>query len=478
VRADAIKRLVGDRPYWAPHPGPQTKVLAVGNVFEILYGGARGGGKTDAGIAWLLKAPHFGNPRYRALVLRQSYKDLRDWIDRASRIYAWYGGRRIGEEFRFQNGAVFSLGYLKDRKSFEKYQGHEYQKVLIEEAGQIPDEKMYLMLLGSCRSTVEGLAPRILLTANPGGAGHGWLKARFGCGKGSGHEPGRAFRGEDGELRMYIPATVEDNPTLLKTDPRYVAYLNALPEPLRSAWRNGDWDVYMGQAFSWSGENIITPQPVPEDARIIMAYDWGFGKPFSVGWWWVAGDCLIRIDELYGCVPGQADTGLRLSDVEVARRIIEREQEMGWKPYRRLCDPTCFNKKPDMIGGGQGDSTATVFLRAGLTLSPGDPSRKLKFRQFAMRVETKTLKVFSTCKEFIRTVPNLPMNEHTWDDVDTTAEDHIYDEACHPCMEVPLPAAVLEAQFGREAKPAAEAEPETGAYANLGDLLKRTRRRK
>jgi len=116
---------------------------------------------------------------------------------------------------------------------------------------------------------------------------------------------------------------------------------------------------------------------------------------------------------------------------------------MGLKPTLRLADPTIFNRRPDSKGGGLGDSTATVFQRLGLMMRPGDPARKLKFRQFGARVKSRTLLVFRTCRDFIRVVPDLPLDERTYDDVDTDAEDHIYDEACHACMEVPLPDAAL-----------------------------------
>jgi len=446
AKSDAV-HPGGDLGGWRPHAGPQSWVLGARGCFETLFGGARGGGKTDAGMAWLVRGPHFGKPDYRALVLRRNYEDLTDWMDRARRMYAGAGGRVLGSgpaRVEFDNGAVFRLGHLKDKEAYTKYQGHEYQRMLIEEAGQIPDEARYELLLGSCRSTIPGVPAEVLLTANPGGVGHRWLKERFGCGKGDARRPKVAYAGADGRLRMYVPALVTDNPTLMARNPEYVRWLESLPEPFRSAWRYGDWDIYTGQAFEWSEANIIDPCPVPDNGRIIQTFDWGFGKPFSVGWWWVApDDVLVRVGEWYGCAPGQPDTGLRLADHEIAAGILQREADMGLKPTLRLADPTIFNRRPDSKGGGLGDSTATVFQRLGLMMRPGDPARKLKFRQFGARVKSRTLLVFRTCRDFIRVVPDLPLDEGTYDDVDTDAEDHIYDEACHACMEVPLPDAAL-----------------------------------
>ena len=435
-------------PCWRPHKGPQEFALATTGVFEKLYGGARGGGKTDCGMAWLLQPPHFGNPRYRALVVRRNYEDLCDWMDRAGRMFAPVGGRVMsGSPARvvFPGGEIFRLGHLKDKDSYSKYQGHEYQRMLVEEAQQIPEERYYEQLLGSCRSTVPGLAAEVLLTANPGSIGHRWLKARFGAGKDDPREPNKAYKGRDGRYRMYIPSTVADNPTLMQNDPAYVAWLEALPEPLRSAWRYGDWDIYSGQAFEWTSANVVDPCPLPDHAKVLMTFDWGFGKPFSIGWWWVLGDALCRVGEWYGMAPGRPNEGLRLADHEIAAGILKREADLGVAKLvvARLADPTVFNKKPDSTGGGLGDSTATIFQRLGVSLRAGDANRKQKFRQFGARVKARRLLAFRTCREFIRTVPELPLDERSYDDIDTDAEDHAYDEGCHACMEVPMSDASL-----------------------------------
>jgi len=137
--------------------------------------------------------------------------------------------------------------------------------------------------------------------------------------------------------------------------------------------------------------------------------------------------------------------GLRLADHEIAAGILKREAELGLadKVHVRLADPTVFNRKPDSTGGGLADSTATIFQRCGVSLRPGDANRKQKFRQFAARIKSRSLLVFRTCRQFVRTVPELPLDENSFDDVDTDSEDHVYDEACHACMDVPMPGEAL-----------------------------------
>lgn len=252
-------------------------------------------------------------------------------------------------------------------------------------------------------------------------------------------------------VRQYIPAILNDNPSLTTADPDYVHRLDALPEPYRTAYKTGDWDIFIGQIFAFTETNhVVRPMPVPESAPILMTFDWGFGKPYSVGWWWEDADGrLYRCAELYGCAQGQVDVGLRQTDDEIAERIIAEERRLAmWTPDRhvtRLAGPDCFQKRPDYRGGGQGPSTAEVWQRHGLVIRPGDPARTQKIRAFHGRlnvrrnpdgemIERPMLQVYDTCRDFIRTIPTLQADPHNPEDVDTRMEDHIFDEACHAVM--------------------------------------------
>ena len=176
---------------WKPHPR-QIEALKR-HEFEILYGGARGGGKTDAGVNWLLY--DVSNPRLRVLIIRRNSEDLRDWVDRANQIYSRLGATKAGNppEFRWPSGAIFRTGHLKDENAYTKYQGHEYQRMLIEELTQIPGEEMYLRLIASCRSTDKTLPAQVFATTNPGSVGHEWVKRRFV----DPATPGESFIGSD-----------------------------------------------------------------------------------------------------------------------------------------------------------------------------------------------------------------------------------------------------------------------------------------
>ena len=222
---------------WKPTK-KQTEAL-ICEEYEILYGGARGGGKTDAGIAWLTY--DILNPLLRCLVIRKNADDLSDWIDRAKRMYEPFGGVHTGKpgEFNFPSGAKIKLGHLNDDNAYGKYLGHEYHRMLIEELTQIPRLENYLKLISSCRSTVSDLKPQIFMTTNPGSVGHDWVKERF-------VEPSEAGKGFNdpvtGRSRIFIKSLIDDNPYLMEADPDYVKYLEGLPEDLRKAWREGSWE--------------------------------------------------------------------------------------------------------------------------------------------------------------------------------------------------------------------------------------------
>ena len=113
------------------HWKPTTKQAeALSKIeYEILYGGARGGGKTDVGQVFMLYDKD--HPRYRGLVIRKNAGDLNDWISRAKVMYKPTGAMFVQGEIRFPSGATIVLGHLKDENAFEKYQGHEYHKILI-----------------------------------------------------------------------------------------------------------------------------------------------------------------------------------------------------------------------------------------------------------------------------------------------------------------------------------------------------------
>jgi len=268
---------------WTPHERQRIALsITPDDAFEVLFGGARGGGKTDAGQAWLLYDHE--NPKLRSLVIRRNADDLRDWIDRARSFY-----REVGEvignppEVRFHTGSVVRTGHLKDEKAYTKYQGHEYHRQLMEELTHIPSEEQYLKLLASCRSTVSGLKPQVMANCNPDGPGFSWVKKRWGL-TGTPTEPVWTTDEKTGRKRVFIPSRVQDNPTLMDNDPEYINMLNGLPDGLREAWLYGSWSdpvipgaYYTTALMGLRKKGRIRSVPFDPSLKVWTVWDLGIG---------------------------------------------------------------------------------------------------------------------------------------------------------------------------------------------------------
>lgn len=414
-----------------------------------MYGGARGGGKTDAGLAWLLE--YIDNPRYRALIIRKNADDLSDWIDRARDMYRGTGATFAYRPaiITFPSGAIFRSGHLKDENAYGKYLGHEYQRMVIEELTQIPNEELYLKLISSCRSTID-IKPQVFCTTNPGGIGHAWVKSRFVdiC------EPEKVYT-SGGKTRIFIPAKVTDNPTLVKNDPSYLDFLDHLPEQLRKAWREGNWNIMSGQVFSeWSPLHVIEPFPIPNEWKKWIAFDWGSNNPSAVGWYTQDFDgrtFLYR--ELYcNSIEFQKMFGLPLTYTRLAKVILGICKKNNEDYVYCVADPSLWNRT--LLGEAnrdrpEGESVAEIMIKAGLKMIKGDNDRQnglARYREaLAIAPDRKPwYQVFRSCIDTIRTIPSLPYDLTKTEDVDTDSEDHCYDRDRYFFMSRPVKSQHIE----------------------------------
>ena len=264
---------------------------------------------------------------------------------------------------------------------------------------------------------------------------------------------------------MFVPSTVFDNKRLLENDPNYLANLALLPEAERNALLYGDWNSFSGQVFSeWRnlpehyadrrGTHVIDPFVIPREWKIYRGFDWGYAKPFSVGWYAVDRDKRIyRIRELYGCTESP-DTGVKWEPELVAEKIREVEKSdinLKGRTVYGIADPAIFADDR-----GKGTSIAAVMERQGVFFSKGNHERLSGKMQMHNRLRfdengVPMFYVFSTCKSFIRTVPSLVYSETAVEDVDTKGEDHIYDECRYVLMEYPIspppPKEVIRKEF-------------------------------
>ncbi|MCK9460698.1 MAG: terminase family protein [Proteobacteria bacterium] len=438
---------------WVAQPRQQRflwEVVDPEGADEILYGGAAGGGKTDALlIACILYCQQFG---VNSLFLRKTFPQLegkpiprsKELISKAAATYSETKHKWVFKK----TGAVLQFGSLDKSGDEEDYQGHEYGLIAWDELTHFPIQP-YDYLLSRNRNIKGGVKSKVVAATNPGGRGHSWCKSRWKIGvmppeKGWLAEPtpAQAMAGVPTRKRMFIPARVEDNQILMDADPFYKANLLGLPDQLKRALYDGDWDVFAGMAFSeWRNypnpdnkfTHVIKPFEIPANWERFTTLDWGYSKPFSVGWWAIDFDGRIyRYREWYGA--SEPDVGLKMDPVEVAVGILEREAGEP-KPRWRVGDPAIWAKP--QVGG---PSVGEFFQGKGIFWRKGRNNRIQGKMQVHHRLKFDEegypgLYVFDTCQEFIRTFPELILDDRNPEDIDTTQEDHSFDEMRYGLME-------------------------------------------
>lgn len=449
---------------WKPQPR-QAEFMARGE-WEALYGGAAGGGKSDALVIEALRQVHI--PWYKGLILRKTFPQCRELIEKSLTYYkrAFPKARYNATDhiWTFPSGAKIIFGSMQYTKDREQYQGQAYDFIAFDELTHFTFDE-YSYLFSRCRPNGPGTECYIRATANPGGVGHGWVKERF-------ITAGRPMETIWDEVkwqdlsgkehveirsRVFVPSTVFDNPALLANDPGYVASLASLPESEKAALLYGDWSSFSGQVFSeWTDDpdhyedrmhtHVIEPFRIPDDWSIWCGMDWGYAKPFAIGYFAVDRDRrLYMISEYYGCT-GTPDVGVKMEPHAVAQRMKEIEStdpNLKGKTIHRVGDPA--------IWGTQGpESIGSMFERERIYFEKGDHARIDGKMQMHHRLAfddsgKPMLYVFKNCKHFIRTFPNLVYDETYVEDVDTDGEDHLYDMTRYVCMANPIaPPKVVE----------------------------------
>lgn len=438
---------------------------------EILYGGAAGGGKSHlmrcAAIMWCTEIPGL-----QVYLFRRIREDLvKNHVEGPSGFRALLAGwvecgfvKIVEDEIRFWNGSKIYLCHSKDEKDRFKYQGAEIHLLLIDELTHFTDT-IYRFLRNRVRMAglevpdkYKGKFPRIICGANPGGVGHQFVKNTFI----DGVEPMRVVKASDSEggmLRQYIPAQLDDNPTLTETDPEYEKRLMGLgSESLVRAMRWGDWNVVEGAFFDKfdAQKHVLTPFKIPDRWTRFRAGDWGSAKPFAFGWYAIVQDdyttlegellprgALVKYREWYG-VKRTSDgkfipnVGVKMDAPEVADEIRRRED--GEEITYGVLDPATF-------ATDGGPSIAERMAGRGVYWRPADNKRVTargamggwdQVRGRLRGVEGRPmLYFFSTCVHTLRTLPSIQHDPDRPEDLDTHAEDHAVDETRYACMSRP-----------------------------------------
>jgi hypothetical protein len=266
-------------------------------------------------------------------------------------------------------------------------------------------------------------------TCNPFGKGHGAVKERFKLGEG-GVPSGQVIRLDGEKPRVAIRSTIFENKILLENDPDYLDTLRALKDPnRRKAWLEGDWDIHVGSFLEgvWDAKrHVVQPFAIPSTWKVWKSMDWGYARPYACYWMAMDPDGVHYIwRELYG-MGEKANEGSREDAAKVARKIkaIEQHDErLGYEYRMNLADPAIFSK----IGADR--SIGQIFRETGVKWQEAwnaKGSRVNGAQEIIRLLAEDKLKVFSTCKHWIRTVPSLPPDDDNPEDVDTDSEDHCF----------------------------------------------------
>lgn len=464
---------------WEPQPRQQAFIDCP--VFEVLYGGARGGGKTDAVLGEFAEhAARYGEHAI-GLMVRRERTQLIETIERSRVIYTPLGAtfQETEKMWRFPNGARLRFAYLERDSDADNYQGHSYTRVYVEEIGTFPDPKPIMKLLATLRSGA-GVPCGFRATANPGGPGHSWVKQRYiewapGGWQVKIEKIKNPWTNETIERdRVFIPSRLSEN-KYLGSD--YVANLQMLGSPtLVKAWLMGDWNVIEGAFFDcWDTErHTCAPFAIPGHWVRLRSGDWGSAKPFAILWAAVVSEdmrsddgfvlprgALVVYREWYGSAANN-NTGLKLDAEEVATgRALQEYAHIPWQQLtpdqleflgilQREEGEEISNAVLDPAGFARdgGPSIAERMIVRGVMWRPADNKRvaqkgaiggwdQVRHRLVGQGLRRPMIVIFDTCVNLIRTLPALQHDTDKPEDVDTDAEDHAPDALRYLCMSRP-----------------------------------------
>jgi hypothetical protein len=449
---------------WRPQPGPQWLFLITW-VLEKFIGGGRGGGKSDAIIGdWLNHARLYGK-HARGIYFRRSYTELVEVQRRLTMLMPIFGWtpRDGGREWVHPNGATLLLRYIKRDSDIAIYQGWQLTWLAFDEVTNYASPYCIDAMRACLRSPNAPVPCSLVLSGNPGGIGHNWVKARYVDPWAQGMRPITSLIDNDQpelgtSTRIYIPALLKHNKKLVENDPEYWKRVaQSGPKHLVNAWLHGLWNIIAGGMFDDVFDinvHVIPRFVIPPTWYLNRSFDWGSSSPFAVLWWAESdgSDAIIDgkrvsfprgtlflIREWYGW-SGKVNEGVKMSNRDIAKGVKEREKRMTIIGNRKVQPGPADTQIWSNMGTGA--TIASDFLAEGVhwteankasgTRVAGWSLLRQRFsdtRKICHVMERPGLYVFDDCTQFIRTVPSLTRSDKDLDDVADNSEDHIGDAA-------------------------------------------------
>jgi hypothetical protein len=478
----AAPNMAAAKTLWKPLPGSQSLAVSC-PCNHILYEGTRGPGKSEAQLMAFRKNVGRGyGAHWRGIIFDRRYKSLDDLVVKSKKLFGRFndGARFLASKGDYKwvwpTGEELLFRVVKRADDYENYHGHEYPFIGWNELTKFPTSELFNSLMSCNRS---GFVPAehspdpahplpeiplvVFATTNPYGPGHNWVKIRFV----DVAEPGQVVRIE---TDVFNPRT-QQREKIVKTQvrifgsykenrylsPQYIAELENIKDAnKRKAWLWGDWDIVAGGALDdVGGPHLIKARfKIPASWRVDRTLDWGSSHPFSIGWWAEANGeeielpdgsrwcpvkgSFVRIFEWYGTEEPGSNRGLKLGATKIADGIKEREAKLrkdGW-----ICKDVQPGPADNEIGSVKNTDSETIKKQMsdrGVRWTDSNKSagsrrnglQLVRDRMEASRTgEGPGLYFMDNCRAAISTLPVLPRSDDDPDDVDTTAEDHTYDE--------------------------------------------------
>jgi len=433
----------------------QPKQLSTHNLLEYSdtqyegYGGAKKGGKTH-----LVRASQYLRrmkyPGTTGCIIRQSFPELEEnhiipFLREYPECRPWYREKNHTVTFPSVQGLPPSrlvFRYFENENHLSKFQGIGYDDISLDEATQHTEGSFKILKTSLLQDPVVrdnlsklGLVykPKFLLTFNPGGVGHGWVKRLF--------VDRKFIEFEEPDDYNFTQALIWDNPRGLNANPQFLRNLLDLPYDQQQAYLYGNWDIFSGKYFS--GYKIINTVPIAKlgNVNLFAGCDWGKRDPASSHVVAVDSEGMHTI-----CMPIY---GSGMIPYEFGNAMLLRNNGLGKPLISTTADASMWDQNQygreirangETVGYEQGTvhSIANQVESAGLTLARvGSRNRVLRYTHLQSLMCQGKYQVMDCCKDHIRELNYAVYNTKNTgqkEDIDSGCSNHSLDDVGYCCL--------------------------------------------